>query len=104
MNMHVDALRKLVVLSFEHLSKDILVEVIKEKSILQPSKVSQAETGNRSRAVADKAFRMGYYWPTGNQDAGVGLKTCPDSHAYTTIQQVPKNNLILITTHWPFLQ
>ncbi|GJR84372.1 hypothetical protein Tco_0155157 [Tanacetum coccineum] len=44
MNAHADALSKLTALSFEHLSKDILVDIIKEKSILQPLKVSYAET------------------------------------------------------------
>ncbi|GJZ93231.1 hypothetical protein Tco_0665296 [Tanacetum coccineum] len=44
MNTHTDALSKLVALSFEHIGKDILVEVIKEKSILQSLEVSQAKT------------------------------------------------------------
>ncbi|GJS71867.1 reverse transcriptase domain-containing protein [Tanacetum coccineum] len=44
MNAHTDALSKLATLNFEYLGKDILVEVIKEKSIIQPLEVSQAET------------------------------------------------------------
>ncbi|GJS89238.1 putative ribonuclease H-like domain-containing protein [Tanacetum coccineum] len=44
MNAHADALSKLSPLSFEHLGKDILVEVIKERSILQPL---EAELANK---------------------------------------------------------
>ncbi|GKB87056.1 hypothetical protein Tco_0959328, partial [Tanacetum coccineum] len=40
MNAYIDALSKLFALNFEHMGKDILVDVIKEKSILQPLEVS----------------------------------------------------------------
>ncbi|GJS47189.1 reverse transcriptase domain-containing protein [Tanacetum coccineum] len=116
MNVHVDVVCKLVALSFEHLGKDIIVEFIKEKSILQLLDVSQDMSGDtwmtpifsylsyRFCVVAAKALRMGYYWPTNNQDVKVELKTCQECRAYAIIERAPKHDLIPITTPWPFLQ
>ncbi|PWA62681.1 rve domain-containing protein [Artemisia annua] len=43
-NQRADALSKLVALTLEHFGKEVLVEVINEKSILQPAEVSHVET------------------------------------------------------------
>ncbi|GJV94533.1 reverse transcriptase domain-containing protein [Tanacetum coccineum] len=133
-NTQDEALNMLAVLSFDQLGNEILVEVIKEKSILQPAGFSQAETVDTwmtpifnylsqvilphekkeslksgampscTLSVAAKALRMGNYCPSFNRDAKAELKTCKECHAYANIQRVPKHNLIPITTPWPFHQ
>ncbi|GJW69415.1 reverse transcriptase domain-containing protein [Tanacetum coccineum] len=105
-NKKADALSKIAFTSFSHLSKKVLVEEFKEKSINKvevlavveeegdtwmtpiyeylteetlPTEVNKARAVDAStRSVAAKALRTGYYWPTMHKDARALIRAYQD--------------------------
>nr|GEY52750.1 reverse transcriptase domain-containing protein [Tanacetum cinerariifolium] len=107
-NKKADALSKIASTSFAHLTKQVLVEVIKNKSIKEKEVTSVIEEEGlnwmtqlvdylkegilpgdekearkirlkaRPRAVVAKAMRLGYYWPTMHKDARDMIRKCSD--------------------------
>ncbi|GJV91212.1 reverse transcriptase domain-containing protein [Tanacetum coccineum] len=86
-NKKVDALSKMASTSFTHLSKQILVEELKEKSINEKEVpaakyvLREIHEGSCSmhaspRSVVAKALRSGYYWPTMHTDARSLIREC----------------------------
>lgn len=60
-NQGVDALSKLAALTFEQFGKEVLVEVINEKSIFQPAEVSQVETEDTWRLTSLIGYPKVFY-------------------------------------------
>nr|GFA80162.1 hypothetical protein [Tanacetum cinerariifolium] len=96
-NKKADALSKMTSTSFAHLSKQILVEELKEKSIYEKEKkrgwqelyaarqanyfLREIHVGSYSmhagpRFVVAKSLRPGYYWPTIHADARKLIREC----------------------------
>ncbi|GJT79210.1 reverse transcriptase domain-containing protein [Tanacetum coccineum] len=92
-NKKADALSKIASTSFAHLSKQVMVEELKEKSI---SAVEHA------RSVVAKALRIGYYWPTMHEDVRKLIRACQDYQVHKPIPRSPQKNLSPITSPWPF--
>ncbi|GJW50720.1 reverse transcriptase domain-containing protein [Tanacetum coccineum] len=87
-NKRADALRKLASSSFAHLTKSVLVEVVPCRSIevraintieevgpvqadyvLREAHLGSCGAHTGPRSIAQKAARLGYYWPTMYRDA-----------------------------------
>ncbi|GJZ08660.1 reverse transcriptase domain-containing protein [Tanacetum coccineum] len=117
-NKKADALSKIASASFAHLSKQVLVEELKEKSInelelrcvrpLQANYVlREIHEGSCSmhagtRSVVAKALRSGYYWPTMHKDARALIRACQDCQVYRPVLRNPQQKLTPITSPWPF--
>ncbi|GJU59699.1 reverse transcriptase domain-containing protein [Tanacetum coccineum] len=109
-NKKADALSKIASTSFAHLSKQVLVEELKEKSIrpLQANYVlREIHEGSCSmhagtRSVMAKALRIGYYWPTMHEDARTLIRACHDCQVHKPVPRNPQQKLSPITSPWPF--
>ncbi|GJS25325.1 reverse transcriptase domain-containing protein [Tanacetum coccineum] len=112
-NKKADALSKITSTSFAHLLKQVLVEILKNKSIAE-MEISTADYVLReihagscsmhsgSRSVVARALRSGYYWPTTHRDARDMIRTCNDCQVHRPIPRQPQQELTPITSPWPF--
>ncbi|XP_022003015.1 uncharacterized protein LOC110900433 [Helianthus annuus] len=135
-----DALSKLASTSFQHLAKDVRIEVLKNPSVLlhqvnvieigQPSwmtpiiqylqegilpeskaearkiqnKALHYEMNGGPRMVVAKIMNAGYYWPEMHVDALRELRKCDSCQRHSPKTLRPKNDLIPVSTAWPFQQ
>ena len=62
--------------------------------------------GNHSaaRALAFKALRQGYFWPTMHQDAKRMAKNCKTCQSFSEIPVQPPEKLTIMASPWPFAQ
>ena len=60
--------------------------------------------GNHSEgmALAQKALKQGYYWPTMKKDSHNFAKRCDGCQKFATIPKLPVQNLNPVTSPWPF--
>lgn len=56
------------------------------------------------RTVAAKASTMGYFWPTMYRDAREELQTWDSCQVHSSVSKAPKNEMIPVTSAWPFLK
>nr|GFB28718.1 reverse transcriptase domain-containing protein [Tanacetum cinerariifolium] len=56
-----------------------------------------------SKVVA-KAMNMGYYWPSMHIDVRELIRACDDCQAHASVPRLPKADMILITSAWPFMK
>nr|GEU87230.1 reverse transcriptase domain-containing protein [Tanacetum cinerariifolium] len=54
------------------------------------------------RSVVAKALRSGYYWPTMQADARKLIRECNDCQVHRLVPRSLQQNLVLITSPWPF--
>ncbi|GKB99156.1 reverse transcriptase domain-containing protein [Tanacetum coccineum] len=54
------------------------------------------------RSIVAKAIRSGYYWPTMHKDARNIIRKCDDCQVHRPVPKNPQQNLIPITSPWPF--
>nr|GFA53712.1 reverse transcriptase domain-containing protein [Tanacetum cinerariifolium] len=116
-NKKADALSKIASTSFTRLSKQVLVEVLKIKSITGKEMTAVIEEeeyvmkeiheGSCSmhagpRSVVAKAIRLGYFWPTMHKDAQDMIRKCSDCQIHRPITRHPQQPLTPITAPWPF--
>ena len=68
--------------------------------------VQEGICGNhiRTRALAGKVLRQGYYWPTILKDATDLVKRCRICQEHAKISRLPSEPLTSITSPWPFQQ
>nr|GEV66684.1 reverse transcriptase domain-containing protein [Tanacetum cinerariifolium] len=126
-----DSLSKIASKSFTHLSKKVLVEELKKKSIskveilavveeegdtwMTPifeylteetllAYVKKARAIRRTRSVMAKALRIGYYWPTMHKGDRTLIRACQDCQVHKPIPRNPQQQLTLITSPWSFYQ
>jgi hypothetical protein len=66
--------------------------------------IHQGECGHHasSRALVDKAFRHGFYWPTAQKDAEQLVKQCNGCHRISKHRSTPATALKTIPLTWPF--
>ncbi|XP_071718290.1 uncharacterized protein [Rutidosis leptorrhynchoides] len=56
------------------------------------------------RSVVAKIMRLGYYWPTMHHDATTVLQTCESCQIHSNVPRLPKQELISVTSAWPFMK
>ncbi|GJS66373.1 reverse transcriptase domain-containing protein [Tanacetum coccineum] len=54
------------------------------------------------RSMVDKAMRLGYFWPTMQQDIRDMIRTCNNSQIHHPVPRNPKQPLTPITAPWSF--
>ncbi|GJZ85501.1 reverse transcriptase domain-containing protein [Tanacetum coccineum] len=121
-NKKADTLSKIASTSFAHLTKQVLVEVLKEKSINEAEVLTVVEEEGNTlrkkhslrkrrkqgrmhvgpRSVVAKAIRTGYYWPTMHKDVRKVIRECQDCHVHRPVPRNPQQKLTPITSPWPF--
>ncbi|GJZ52000.1 reverse transcriptase domain-containing protein [Tanacetum coccineum] len=107
-NKKVDSLSKIASTSFAHLTKQVLVEELKEKSINEAKVLAVVEEMGDTcmhagtRYVVAKAIRTGYYWPTMHMDARKMIRACQDCQVYRPVPRKPQQKLTPIMSPWPF--
>ncbi|GJX82018.1 putative nucleotidyltransferase, ribonuclease H [Tanacetum coccineum] len=47
-------------------------------------------------------MNAGYYWPSMYRDANNQIKSCDACHAYALVPRLPKDDMISVTSAWPF--
>ncbi|GJW49751.1 reverse transcriptase domain-containing protein [Tanacetum coccineum] len=53
------------------------------------------------RVLYQKSY-LGYYWPSMLQDANNEIKSYDACQAYVTVSRLPKDDMISVTSSWPF--
>ncbi|GJU44537.1 reverse transcriptase domain-containing protein [Tanacetum coccineum] len=118
-NKKADALSKIASTRFAHLSKQVLMEELKEKSIHEKEVLAIVEEEGKTwmtpiceyltkeilpedKKKARVAIRTGYYWPTMHTDAQKLIRECNDCQVHRLILRNPQQNLTPITSSWPF--
>ncbi|GJX83441.1 reverse transcriptase domain-containing protein [Tanacetum coccineum] len=125
-NKKADALSKMASTSFAHLSKQVLVEELKEKSIDEKEILAVVEEEGHTwmipiyeyltkeilpeeksmhvapRFVVVKALRSGYYWPTMHMDSRNLIRECGSCQVHRLMPRNPQQKLTPITSPWPF--
>ncbi|GKB74808.1 reverse transcriptase domain-containing protein [Tanacetum coccineum] len=54
------------------------------------------------RKAVHKAMNDGYFWPRMHQDANNEISSCDSCQVYATVPKLPKNDMISVTSAWPF--
>nr|GEZ62566.1 reverse transcriptase domain-containing protein [Tanacetum cinerariifolium] len=129
-NKKADALSKISYTSFAHLSKQVLVEELREKAIdekeilvvveeeghtwmtpvykyltkgiLPEEKRKQGLCAAKPRSMVAKALRSGYYWPTMHTDARNLIRECSDCQVHRPVPRNPQEKVTPITSPWLF--
>ncbi|GJV16991.1 reverse transcriptase domain-containing protein [Tanacetum coccineum] len=123
-NKKADALNKIASTSFAHLSTQVFVEELKEKSIHEKEVLAIVEEEEQTWITPiyeyltkeiipedKKKARVivvaqgpsgGYYWPTMHTDARKLIRECNDCQVHRPIPRNLQQNLTPITSPWPF--
>ncbi|XP_015968900.1 uncharacterized protein LOC107492386 [Arachis duranensis] len=56
----------------------------------------------RSKTLAQRVIRAGYFWPTVIQDSMLLVKNCDKCQRHANIHQVAPHQLSIISAEWPF--
>jgi hypothetical protein len=59
-------------------------------------------THARPHTIITSIMHLGYYWPTMYADVEKEILKCEAWQIHAPVQRSPKNNLILLTSPWPF--
>ncbi|GJU56929.1 reverse transcriptase domain-containing protein [Tanacetum coccineum] len=70
--------------------------------ILQEVHFGSCGTHAEARTIAQKAARLGYYWPTMYQDATHIIITCRNCQEHAPILRKPQYDMTSIYSPWPF--
>ncbi|GKA81459.1 reverse transcriptase domain-containing protein [Tanacetum coccineum] len=54
------------------------------------------------RRAVHKAMTTGYFWPSMHRDANNEISSCDSCQVYATVSKLPKNDMISVTSAWPF--
>ncbi|GKC56653.1 reverse transcriptase domain-containing protein [Tanacetum coccineum] len=54
------------------------------------------------RRAVHKAMNVGYFWPSMHRDANNEISSCDSCQVYATVPKLPKNDMISVTSAWPF--
>nr|GEU91384.1 reverse transcriptase domain-containing protein [Tanacetum cinerariifolium] len=137
-NKKADALSKLAEVQFDHLSKEVPVEVMNVCSVeAQEVNMVVEEEGptwmtsiqnylekrelpkdpvdartlmekNENYTIEDrvvaKAMNLGCFWSSMHRDARELIRACDDCQAHASVPRLPKADMILVTSAWPFMK
>nr|GEX08718.1 hypothetical protein [Tanacetum cinerariifolium] len=54
------------------------------------------------RRAVHKAMNAGYFWPSMHQDANNEVSSCDSCQVYASVPKLLKNDMIFVTSAWPF--
>ncbi|GJW67225.1 reverse transcriptase domain-containing protein [Tanacetum coccineum] len=54
------------------------------------------------RRAVHKAMNAGYFWPSMHRDANNEISSCDSCQVYATVPKLPNNDMISVTSAWPF--
>ena len=54
------------------------------------------------RSLVNKVIRIGYFWPTMQEDAVELVKKCDKCQKFGNVQRLPAEKLMTIASPWPF--
>ncbi|GJY00508.1 reverse transcriptase domain-containing protein [Tanacetum coccineum] len=91
-NQKASVLSKLASVAFNHLTKEVLVEVLN----------TRMHVGAQS--VMERIMRQGYYWPTMHQDAKEEVDKCDSCQIHAPVPRLSKTRLTSIMSPWPFYE
>ena len=57
-----------------------------------------------AKSLVRKIMRVGYFWPTMQQDIAGFMKKCDSCQRYGNVQRVPGEKMTTIFSPWPFAQ
>ncbi|GKC70870.1 reverse transcriptase domain-containing protein [Tanacetum coccineum] len=117
-NQKADVLSKLSSVAFNHLMKEVLVEVLNTKSVdtREMNAIVEEEEDNWMTLIircleeviwpADKneIMRQGYYWPSMHRDTKEVVDKCDSCQIHASIPRLPKTRLTSVVSPWPFYQ
>ncbi|GJV31830.1 reverse transcriptase domain-containing protein [Tanacetum coccineum] len=129
-NKKADALSKLSSMTFEHLTKEVLVEVLANRSInsKEVSKITieteknwmtpiyeyvlsglLSEDPKEARKVLrrlkksyKKYTKQCYYWPSIHRETAEAIQECAHCQTYSTAARMPNHDMTALNNAWPF--
>ncbi|GJX11073.1 reverse transcriptase domain-containing protein [Tanacetum coccineum] len=120
-NKKADALSKLASMTLSKLAKEVLVEVLHEKSIVEKEMTDIIKKdgenwmepireylllgklpNDRPRSVVSKITKLGYYWHSMHNDAKTVIQRCEACQIHSSIPRKPKQEMTSIMSAWPF--
>nr|GEY45438.1 hypothetical protein [Tanacetum cinerariifolium] len=105
-NQKADVLSKLASVSFNHLTNEVLVEVLNERSTegKEINTVVEEEGDNWMTPIIQCLKKGGYYWPTMHEDAKKEIQKCDSCQIHLAVPKLPKTFMTSIMAPWPFYQ
>ena len=76
----------------------------KAKYILEEIHEGICEDHAGPRSLISKVIRMGYFWPTLQNDAKEFVKKCDKCQRFGNIQRIPSKKQMTIASLWSFAQ
>ncbi|GJR28291.1 reverse transcriptase domain-containing protein [Tanacetum coccineum] len=104
-NKKADALSKLAAVQCEGLTKGVLIEELspqQAKYLIKEIHMGSCGMHDEPRKAVHKAMNAGYFWPRMHQDANNEISSCDSCQVYATVPKLPKNDMISVTSAWPF--
>ncbi|GJT01040.1 hypothetical protein Tco_0822209 [Tanacetum coccineum] len=121
-NKKADELIKLVSMTFEHLTKEVLIEFLVKRSI-EEKEILQVETkeeetppqtndvvkeihegtcgfNTEPRSMMVRITKQGYYWKSMHRDAAKVIQECKNYKEQSAIRKVAKNGAIAAENGW----
>jgi len=71
------------------------------KELLQEIHSGMCSSHIKTRALVQKAFRQGFYWPSAVSDADEVVRTCSNCSMHAPYKHFPANEVQLIPPIWP---
>ncbi|GJW68755.1 reverse transcriptase domain-containing protein [Tanacetum coccineum] len=72
------------------------------KYLIKEIHIGSCRMHDGPRRAVHKAMDVGYFWPNMHRDANHEISSCDSCQVYATIQKLPKNDMISVTSAWPF--
>ncbi|GJT56656.1 reverse transcriptase domain-containing protein [Tanacetum coccineum] len=72
------------------------------KNLIKEIHMGSCRMHDGPRRAVHKAMNAGYFWPSIHQDANNEISSCDSCQVYATIPKLPKNDMISVTSAWPF--
>ncbi|GJZ57893.1 reverse transcriptase domain-containing protein, partial [Tanacetum coccineum] len=104
--LKADALSKLAAVQLDHLFKEVLVEVLNERSVeaQEVNMVVEEEEKIKNYTMEDGVlYRKSYLVPL-MRDARELIRACDDCQAHASVPRLPKADMISVTSAWPFMK
>ena len=80
------------------------VTPLEGKVIIEDVHSGMCGAHTRSRSVAYKVLRAGYFWPTMMSDTVEIVKTCRSCQMHSNVPALPQTEMTNIVTPWPFFR
>ncbi|GJR40955.1 reverse transcriptase domain-containing protein [Tanacetum coccineum] len=106
-NKKADALSKLASMTFEHLTKEVLVEVLVKSPSHADNIIKEIHEGScgfnmEPHSMVVKVMKQGYYWPSIYMDAAKIVQGCTRCQEQSMEKKVLEKDAIAVRNTWPF--